>query len=313
MRRKVFVAIILVLFGFTLSAAPVIDGIINSSEGWHFLVANPAIQDSLVGADLDSLFYCESAESFYIAINTQNQASWSVAYGFAIDVDFISGSGYQTGGDAWGRHITFGADIVPSFNVDYELYFWWDENTDSITSANLCTWNGSSWDYNNNFGHWAYTGDSLIGLQTMEVAIPWGLFGTLPDSMRFVAYITGGDNSSAVDVLPLNPSVAFPARNAEWSDEDTLATATKITVSGINEHILPGVSIKKEWNKVVFLCNGRKRINISLFDISGRNLMRKKLVVDGKTELSMPFKTGIYFLKAEYRGKEVVRKVTIIR
>jgi len=312
MRMKGLAVITFILVGFSLNATPVIDGVINAGEGWHFLVANPGIQDSLVGADLDSLFYCESADSFYIAINTQNQASWSIAYGFAFDNDFTSGSGYQTGGDAWGRHITFGADIDPSFNVDYELYFWWDESTDSITSTDFCNWNGSIWDYNSNFGNYAYTGDSLIGLQTIEVAIPWGLFGT-PDSMRFVAYITGGDNSSAVDVLPLNSSVAFPARNAEWTDEDTLANTVKIMVSGIDEHTLPGIFIKSGRNKVVFLCDGRKTINISLFDISGRSLMERKLVIDGETALSIPFKTGIYFLRAESSGKEAVRKIAIIR
>jgi len=196
----------------------VTDGYLKKNEralSGYTLLGN-SVQNSNAGANLDSLFVTWDEINLYIFLKTNNTASWSVAYGFAIDV--IGDSGYTGGSDpsdAWGRKIGFdnGRD------ANYQIYFWWDE-TQEISSANLCTYTGSGWNYSNltQGTHYQYTGDSSTGLQTLEIVIPLVLIGN-PSSIAVSAYVAGGDGSSAVDAIPCEDDVA----DADWTDSDFIS------------------------------------------------------------------------------------------
>ncbi|WP_297090440.1 CARDB domain-containing protein, partial [Thermococcus sp.] len=182
------------------------------------------------GANLKALYVDYDDQFLYIALTTENKASWRVAYGIAMD---YKDGGYTAGTDAWGRKIGF------SQGVDAELYFFWngeffgDKGTSNITSAQFVVWDGSAWKYEELkwVGFYAYTGGAEDGLQTLEIAIPWEALGGKPEKLSIVAYVTGqGAGDSAVDSLPLQDAVKDKAPGEEWGDEDTFTKFATVTI-----------------------------------------------------------------------------------
>ncbi|WP_297510712.1 CARDB domain-containing protein [Thermococcus sp.] len=201
-----------------------IDGNLSDWSGTE-LVAEDVNGTGVPGGNLTKFYVSWDKNYLYLAIETNNTANWGMAYGFGIDVDPGTGNGYTSGGDAWGRSIEFGN----GFAVDYEVYFWWDDSSASITAAQLNTYNGG-WDYpslESKGGKYAYTGDSSRGLKTLEVAIPWSAIGGKPKSFAVSAWITGG-SGSAVDVLP-QESVARDSGD-EWSDTDVITEMSTLSI-----------------------------------------------------------------------------------
>ena len=182
------------------------------------------------GANLKALYVDYDNQFLYIALTTENKASWRVAYGIALD---YKDGGYTTGADAWGRKVSF------TNGVDAQLYFFWngeffgDLGTSNITSAQLVLWNGTAWKYEDLkwVGFYAYTGGAQNGLQTLEIAVPWTAIGGEPEKLRIVAYVTGqGSGDSAVDVLPLQEAVKDNAPGDEWGDADTFSEFAVVTI-----------------------------------------------------------------------------------
>nr|WP_206204540.1 CARDB domain-containing protein [Thermococcus sp. 21S7] len=182
------------------------------------------------GANLKALYVDYDDRFLYIALTTENKASWRVSYGIALD---YRDGGYTTGTDAWGRKVSF------TGGVDAQLYFFWngeffgDKGTGNITSAQLALWNGTAWKYEDLkwVGFYAYTGGAENGLQTLEIAIPWTAIGGEPEKLRIVAYVTGqGGGDSAVDVLPLQDAVKDNAPGDEWGDADTFSEFAVVTI-----------------------------------------------------------------------------------
>ena len=182
------------------------------------------------GANLKALYVDYDDQFLYIALTTENKASWRIAYGIALD---YKDGGYTTGTDAWGRKVNF------EKGIDAQLYFFWngeffgDLGTSTITSAQLVLWNGTGWKYNDLewVGFYNYTGGFEKGLQTLEVAIPWSALGGKPAEINIVAYITGqGAGDSAVDSLPLQEAVKDNDPGAEWGDVDTFTEFAKVTI-----------------------------------------------------------------------------------
>ena len=170
------------------------------------------------GANLDSLFVTWDENYLYIFLTTNNTASWDVAYGFGID-NTGSSSGY-TGGDplrdAWNRKIGFDN----GYNIEYEIYFWWEADSNKVTSAQLCSWDGSSWSYTNltEGTDYEYTGGTS-GLQTLEIKIALSDIGT-PSNIAISTWVAGGDTSSAVDAIPSETDVA----DSNWTDDDYVSS-----------------------------------------------------------------------------------------
>ncbi|WP_088886145.1 CARDB domain-containing protein [Thermococcus thioreducens] len=182
------------------------------------------------GANLKALYVDYDDQFLYIALTTENKASWRVAYGIAMD---YKDGGYTTGTDAWGRKVSFDKGI------DAQLYFFWngeffgDKGTSNITSAQFVVWDGSAWKYEELkwVGFYAYTGGAENGLQTLEIAIPWEALGGKPEKLSMVAYVTGqGAGDSAVDSLPLQDAVRDKAPGEEWGDEDTFTKFATVTI-----------------------------------------------------------------------------------
>ncbi|ACJ17205.1 Hypothetical protein TON_1715 [Thermococcus onnurineus NA1] len=170
------------------------------------------------GANLGRMYVSWDDTYLYIAINTNNTASWDVAYGIGIDVDPGTGNGYTTGGDSWGRSVEFGA----GYAIDYEIYFWWGWDT-GMGTDNFNTWTGSGWTYNSISsvgGSFAYTGNTSTGLQTLEIAIPWSALGGKRSKFAIMAWVTGS-GGSAVDSLPVDPAIDYTNIGNEWGDTDT--------------------------------------------------------------------------------------------
>ncbi|NJE43018.1 CARDB domain-containing protein [Thermococcus sp. GR6] len=170
------------------------------------------------GANLDRMYVSWDDTYLYIAIKTNNTASWDIAYGIGIDVDPGTGNGYTTGGDSWGRSVEFGA----GYAIDYEIYFWWGWDT-GMGTDNFNAWTGSGWTYNSISGvggSFAYTGDTSTGLQTLEIAIPWSALGGKRSKFAIMAWVTGS-GGSAVDSLPVDPAIDYTNIGSEWGDTDT--------------------------------------------------------------------------------------------
>ena len=182
------------------------------------------------GANLKALYVDYDDQFLYIALTTENRASWRVAYG--ISLDYRDG-GYTTGQDSWGKKIEF------SRGVDAQLYFFWngeffgDQGTSTITSAQLTIWNGTGWEYHDLqwVGFYNYTGGAENGLQTLEIAIPWKALGEKPGQISVVAYVTGqGIGDSAVDSLPLQDAVKDREPGQEWGDVDKFTRFATVTI-----------------------------------------------------------------------------------
>jgi hypothetical protein len=205
----------------------VTDGYLRKNEralsGYQFL--GYSTQNANAGANLDSLFITWDNINLYIFLKTNNTASWNVAYGFAIDVIGVSGyTGGSDPSDAWGRKIGFdnGRD------ANYEIYFWWDGTSGSITSANLCTYTGSGWSYTSltRGERYEFTGDASTGLQTLEIVIPLSNLGN-PTSIAISAFVAGGNGSSAVDAIPCEDDVA----DNNWIDSDFISEMYELNLS----------------------------------------------------------------------------------
>ncbi|NJE02087.1 hypothetical protein E3E42_09310 [Thermococcus sp. JdF3] len=182
------------------------------------------------GANLKALYVDHDDQFLYIALTTENSASWRVSY--SISLDYRAG-GYTTGQDSWSRKVSF------SRGIDAQLYFFWngeffgDPGTSTITSAQLALWNGTGWKYEDLkwIGFYAYTGNQKDGLQTLEIAIPWEALGVKPGEINVVAYVTGqGAGDSAVDSLPLQDAVRDSDSGQEWGDADTFTQFATVTV-----------------------------------------------------------------------------------
>ena len=244
-----------------LSVRPkTIDG--NLSDWSSYEVVAVGRYNTLAGADLGKLYVSWDNDYLYLAITTNNTGSWDVAYGFGIDVDPGSGNGYTGGSDpsdAWGRKIGFGGDYA----IDYELYFWWSGSS-GMGTDNFITWTGSGWDYKSlaDVGaKFAYTGNTSTGLRTLEIAIPWSALGGKRQKFAVISWVAGGDGSSAVDSLPVDPAINYADINSEWGDVDVftnlaeenwflmadLTTAVSgPSVVGLNRTAIYNVTVKNE-------------------------------------------------------------------
>ncbi|RKY98851.1 MAG: hypothetical protein DRQ03_01095 [Candidatus Hydrothermota bacterium] len=306
--RLVKCLVVVGIAGGLLSATPTIDGTINpASEGWQVASYNPNAS-GYAGADLDTLYYYMSSDSLYLAIKTQNSASWDVAYGFGIDVNQEQDNGYvgnaSTGTwDAWGRHLIFPNASPDYYAPDYEVYFWWEDDNDAITSVNLCTWTGSGWNFNSTDVTYATSGDGNTGLISLEFRISWSMLGS-PERILVSTWIAGGDNSSAVDALPQAVSVTRVGDSdptvTEWTDVDTLDQYVSITTPlGISEvsirnfDILPAVG--------GFVIKGEGVFDYVIYTVDGREITRGSVRVSGEKKISLGLTPGLYIFK-EKRG-----------
>jgi len=174
------------------------------------------------GAKLNNLYVYADSNYLYLAVDTNNTASWNLAYGFLLDVvpggynDTASAQGVR---DAWGKSITVNGT---KYGVDYEIYFGYHQNK-GITTAQICRWiasatispSGNYWNCTNDITSqkgtlYDYTGSSSTGLQVLWVAIPWSTLGiSQPGSFYVLAVLTNVGNSGSVDSIPYDPTVKY--------------------------------------------------------------------------------------------------------
>jgi hypothetical protein len=271
-----------------LAAAPIVDGTVNpSTEGYILVAENPQNTDK-IGADLLAFYYAVANDSLYLAITTQNTASWDVAYGFVLDC----AEGGYTGDpgadvrDSWGRKLYF-----PDWNPDYQIYFWYS-GSGSITSANYNKYENGSWSYN--FAGMNYVATYGNGLQALEVAVPLQSLGN-PSLVKSIAYIVGGDNSSAVDILPYDSNVSLTG-GEEWTDWDTITVYFTLNISersrAINmQPILNGVRI-----------SGNGEYVLEVYSVDGKLVTKRRIKVTGTEDVIFRLKAGLYLVK-ESTGK----------
>ncbi len=278
---------LLMLVGVALvSAAPTVDGNVDPEAEGYTLVAENSTNTDKQGADLLAFYYAIANDSLYLAITTQNTQSWDVAYGFVFDV--IDG-GYSGDPDAdvrdsWGRKLYF-----PSWNPDYQIYFWYSGSGQSITAHNFNGYSNGTWQYNISELNYApsYGGES--GLQALEISIPLEALGN-PSQVKSCAYIVGGDNSSAVDILPTDPSVSLTGIE-EWTDWDTITT---YFVLNVREHtnkfsmqpILNGVRV-----------TGSGTYLLEVYTVDGKKILTRKVTVNGRTDITFNLKPGLYLVR----------------
>ncbi|ALV62085.1 CARDB (Cell adhesion related domain found in bacteria) domain-containing protein [Thermococcus sp. 2319x1] len=173
------------------------------------------------GADLDKLYVSYDDQYLYLALTTNNTANWGIVYGFGIDV---KDGGYSGDTDAWGRKIGF-----IGRGVDYEIYFWMDTGNAKIGGGNFITWNGQGWDFQDVGTVVTYDAqvDPNLGLQVLEMAIPWEAIGGRVSQVAIIAWVAGGfGGDSAVDTVPLDPEVD----GSDWTDQDYLSSFAIIDI-----------------------------------------------------------------------------------
>ncbi|MEN3044219.1 MAG: T9SS type A sorting domain-containing protein [Candidatus Hydrothermales bacterium] len=215
-----------VIFVFFLIVSPLIDGDINQSEGWEILGWSRNFQ-GIQGANIDTLYCFFSRDTLFLALKTSNTSSWDVAYGFSIDIDKLLNSGFDyTRGnfDAWNRLITFsGNKNVYNYSIDYEIYFWWDGSSGSITSSNLIKYTGTGWIYYP-VNQFSFTGNNITGLKELEFFVILDPF----KAVHISSFVAGGINSSAVDIIPHDVKISDGGA-AEWTDTDTIYSFVRIS------------------------------------------------------------------------------------
>jgi len=293
--KKVMFVLAMVFIVSNLNAAPVIDGVIDPGEGWLIGAGNSDTTDQ-AGADLDTFYYYVASDTLYLAVKTQNKASWNVAYGFAIDVDQQDSSGYigDPGAgiwDSWGRHIVFANEAPDYFAPDYQVYFWYD-GVSGITAANYNRYNGVGWDYNFAGMEYAYTWDTL-GLHVLELKVGLDSLG-YPSRVHIVSYVTGGDNSSCVDVLPYDSTVNLLSGGAEWTDTDTLHNFVDILITGVEEKISTSKILTPVLNGVKIEGNGTYRLEV--YSLDGRKVHEVSVRVNGSKVVKFNLPHGMYLV-----------------
>jgi hypothetical protein len=198
----------------------IIDGI-NDFLPEDLVGVDPSGDISEPNLDLDTLWAVHIGENWYIGFNVKSTQNYGLAFGIYIFTNSISPSGASI--DPWNRRVAAGDSLNP-FYPKYILYVWHPES-DILEQAQLCVWNGTSWDYiilEDSGGKQGYSSSKFI-----EFSIPDSLLGN-PDSLFIEVFTTGGENTHAQDTSPEDSNVNFPS--PEWSDKMTYLSAfTKIT------------------------------------------------------------------------------------
>ena len=166
--------------------------------------------------DLDSLWAVHIGDKWYIGFNVHSGLNYGLAFGIYIFTDSISPSGATS--DPWNRLVAAGDTLNP-FYPKYILYVW-HPGTDILENAQLCVWNGSSWDYlilNNIGGEQGYTSFDFL-----EFSIPDSVLN-YPDSLFIEVFTTGGEGTHAQDTSPDDPNVNFTS--PDWSGTITYLSA----------------------------------------------------------------------------------------
>ncbi|ASJ09837.1 hypothetical protein A3L12_00220 [Thermococcus sp. P6] len=234
-KESALVLMALLLFGVVpaghlasaMYGTKIVDGSLNDWTASDLIATGK--DTGLAGANLDRMYVSWDDQYLYIAIKTNNTGSWDVAYGIGIDVDPGTGNGYTGSGDSWGRKVNFSNGFAP----DYEIYFWWGWDS-GLSADNFNTWTGSGWTYGSIAdagGSFAYTGDNSTGLQTVEIKIPWSALGGKPEKVAVMAWVAGGDGSSAVDSLPVDPAIDYNNIGGEWTDQDVFTSMALVSVA----------------------------------------------------------------------------------
>ncbi len=274
-----------------LMAAPVVDGNVNPSEEGYILVEENSVNTDKAGADLLAFYYTIANDSLYLAITTQNTAAWDVAYGFSIDAaegGYVGNPNQDTPRDSWGRRLHF-----PIWNPDYQVYFWFSGVDQAITSSNFNRYNGSGWDYNFAGYNWVASYGGPSGLQALEVALPLEAIGN-PAQIKTVAYICGGDNSSAVDILPYDPSVSLSG-GEEWTDWDTITVSFNANIREVSSF-----GMKPILNGVRLTGNGKYTLEV--YSVDGKKVFEKPVDVVGQVDVRFNLKPGMYLVREPRLG-----------
>ncbi len=218
-------------FASALYGTKIIDGSLSDWTASDLIAVGQ--DNGQAGANLDRLYVSWDDQYLYIAIKTNNTENWGIAYGIGIDVDPGTGNGYTGGSDAWGRSLNFGS----GYAIDYEIYTWWDQGqgkptVDGVENVAFIPWTGGGWNYQilrDIGGDFAYTGDTSVGLQVLEIKIPWSALGGKPNKIAIMAWVTGS-GGSAVDSLPVDPAIDYTNIGSEWGDTDVFTNLAEIYV-----------------------------------------------------------------------------------
>ncbi len=226
-RRILYALILLLLIASIASMIPSIsqyeikiDGYLYDwVDDWIVGTSTPNVTGGN-GANIAKAWVTWNETHLLIALKTDNNESWNVAYGIAIDYDSTDYSGYNGTSDAWGRAIGFSnATIFP----DIMVYAWWQSGNNTITAADIALWNGSTWIYRDfsNFNdnnpilpgsEIAWTGGEN-GLQTLELSLNWtaitgqNFTSMIGKTLHIIFFVAGDSGSSAIVKLPYEDSI----------------------------------------------------------------------------------------------------------
>lgn len=216
---------ILAMSGTASSSTPhniIIDGV-NDFVDDELVAVSPHAGGG-AGMDLDKLYVTWDQYNLYVGLTTLNSASTECFYGFAMDADQVSGSGFAGGLllDCWNQRIAFADPYLP----EVLHYIGWSGTTGTVNGWGEGWWTGSDWDMTG--FNWDFTGNATDGLQFFEFAIPWTDFGSVPQRVTFRAWVNpAGYAQSAVDTSPFQSAVPF---GDPGNDADVLDRSWEVTV-----------------------------------------------------------------------------------
>ncbi len=191
----------------TLRNPIIIDGV-NDFLPEDLVGHDPRSDISVPHLDLDSLWACHIGDKWFIGFNVHSGPNYGLAFGIYIFTNSITPSGASS--DPWGRKVAAGDSSNP-FYPKYILYVW-HPGSDILENAQLCKWNGSSWQYlilPDKGGEQGYKSGKFL-----EFSIPDSLLSS-PDSLFIEVFTTGGPNSHAQDTSPSDSNVSFS--QPDWS------------------------------------------------------------------------------------------------
>ena len=224
----------------------------------------------------------------YLYIGTDFYAgTWGLAFGIGIDANPGTTLGYGLGeSDSWSRKIGFKYAYI-----DYQAYFWVSDG--SVQAVNFYRYNYATgtWEYNVATIYYSPLAAGHDGNTLFKVAIPLNVITGTQDyggNILIVVWIAGGDGSSAVSALPLNP-LTLSAGGGEWGDTDVIYTYVKVDMIAKSFSPYPtdiATTIATDKDTYEVYVGYPVNIGATLTDAENSPLMHQTLYIVEKTDVS---------------------------
>lgn len=180
--NKIYALIVILASSIAGYAQPVVDGVINASEGYTVAATADGVA-GWSGANAKKIHFAEDATYFYFAVEVAAD-TW-MSYGMIFNTK--SGGGST---DGWARQINYSHTEKPDFELRGNF---------TGGYAEFHTWSGTAWT-----GGGTNIGANVVAnTSVVEFKLAKSLFGPIGMAMDVQFYITGDNNDhGSFDAVP---------------------------------------------------------------------------------------------------------------